>query len=168
MNKIYFLIGASGAGKTTALKELEKRNPPGFRFFYFDSIGVPSFEDMDKEYGSGEEWQRVKTIEWAKSLKNETGEGKMVLDGQTRPAFIEEGCKEAGITDYSIILFDCSDDVRRERLIGRGHPELASDAMMHWAGYLRENCKAEKCTIIDNSSLSPMDTVSVLAKELGF
>lgn len=166
MNKIFFLIGASGAGKTTALKELEKRNPPSFKFFYFDSIGVPSFADMEKEYGSTDEWQRAKTKEWVQRLKNEIGDAKIVLDGQTRPSFIEEGCKKAGITDYSITLFDCSDDVRRERLTGRGHPELASDAMMHWAKYLREACADGKCAIVDNSTLSPDETLSALIKTL--
>lgn len=162
MGKIYFLIGASGAGKTSALKRLEEKNLPNLRFFYFDSIGVPSFEEMEKEYGSGEEWQRVKTKEWIERLSKEKGAESLVLDGQTRPTFIDASCQETGITDYEIILFDCSDEVRRQRLISRGHPELASEAMMHWAKYLRESCTEEKCTVLDNSSLSKDETVSAL------
>ena len=55
-HKIYFIIGASGSGKTTALKNFEKNMPKSCTLLHFDSIGVPSFEEMEKEYGTIEEW----------------------------------------------------------------------------------------------------------------
>jgi len=61
-HKLFFLIGASGAGKTTATKQLEKMNFPDLQFCYFDSIGVPSAQEMVIEYGGAEQWQRAKTI----------------------------------------------------------------------------------------------------------
>jgi len=116
---------------------------------------------MAKEYGTSEEWQRVKTIQWGHRLKEAEGE-KIILDAQTRPTFIEEACREVGISDYKIVLFDCSDEVRRERLTRRGQPELASDAMMHWAKFLREKCTGGGCIVIDNSTLSLEESVSAL------
>jgi hypothetical protein len=41
---ILVVTGASGAGKTPAVRRLEARGRPGVRCFYFDSIGVPSEE----------------------------------------------------------------------------------------------------------------------------
>src|SRR3989338_3719807 len=115
MNKLFFLIGASGSGKTTAIKELEKEAQDIF-VLHFDSIGVPSFETMIKEFGSIDEWQRVKTLEWTKRVAKEYLHQKnVILDSQTRPSFIEEACEKAGVTNFSVILFDCTDEERRNR-----------------------------------------------------
>ncbi len=62
MNKIFFIIGASGAGKITVVEKIEKMLPE-FKTIYFDSIGIPSFEEMNQHYGGPEEFQRVKTVE---------------------------------------------------------------------------------------------------------
>jgi GNAT superfamily N-acetyltransferase len=52
-----FITGASGSGKTYLTQALERVLDPTFvRVEYFDRIGVPSFEDMIKEYGSCEKW----------------------------------------------------------------------------------------------------------------
>ena len=163
MNKLFFLIGASGAGKTTALKFLEKKKLPNLEFCYFDSIGVPSAEEMAKKFGSPEEWQRAKTIEWAKKIKKDYLQRKnAILDGQTRPIFIEEACKKSNVELYEIILFDCDDNARKKRLIARGHPELANESMMNWAKHLREESALRGCKIIDTSELSLNQSVSKL------
>lgn len=50
LNKIILITGASGGGKTTILKELEKMlSKEQVSINYFDDIGIPSFEDMTKE-----------------------------------------------------------------------------------------------------------------------
>jgi ABC-type ATPase involved in cell division len=56
LKHICFVTGASGVGKTTLFRELEKRHESKkeWRFLHFDSIGVPSHEDMIKRFGSGE------------------------------------------------------------------------------------------------------------------
>ncbi len=140
------------------LKDLE--------IFYFDSIGVPPFEDMVKEYGSADEWQRVKTHEWVQKM-SEVSAKDVILDAQARPSFIEEACKERGINNYEIILFDCSDEKRKERLIGRGQPELADERMMNWAKHIREGCGNGVCKIIDNTELSLEETTKSLLALLG-
>ena len=167
-NKLYFLIGASGAGKTTAIREVDNMHLPNLTVFYFDSIGVPPFEVMEKEYGSTDEWQRATTIEWIRRMKEASKDSEVVLDGQTRPSSIHEGCEKYGITNYEIILFDCSNDTRTKRLEGRGQPELASAAMMDWARRLREWCNEDNaCEIIDNTKLNVDETRNSLLAQLG-
>ena len=118
---------------------------------------------MTKKYGGPEEWQRAKTIEWVQLIKNDYLPAKnAILDGQTRPIFIEEACKKGNVNLYEIILFDCNDGIRKKRLIVRGHPELASDSMMNWAKHLREESALRDCKIIDTSKLSINQSASKL------
>jgi tRNA A37 N6-isopentenylltransferase MiaA len=43
MHTLYFVIGASGSGKTAAAYEFERVTRA--RVFYFDSVGVPSEQE---------------------------------------------------------------------------------------------------------------------------
>lgn len=168
MNKLFFLIGASGAGKTTAAKALgEMIND--FRFCYLDSIGIPSNAEMIQEFGSGENWQKVKTIEWTKNIKaNYLAEKPTVLDGQTRPEFIRIACQENGVDNYAVILFDCNDELRKNRLAQRGQPELATSRMMNWARFLREECRKYGYPIIDTSEVALEEMAGILRIALVF
>jgi GTPase SAR1 family protein len=115
MHRLYFLIGASGAGKTSAMRVLTKRRPD-IIFRHFDPIGAAPVEDMVKKSVSGvtgEEWQWQMTIAWVKRSKSESlDHAPVILDGQTRQSFIEEACDLEGISDYIIVLFHCDDGVR--------------------------------------------------------
>jgi hypothetical protein len=62
MKQLIFITGASGAGKTATVKALEAERPTDIIFCYFDTIGVPPREQMVKDFGSGETWQRQKTV----------------------------------------------------------------------------------------------------------
>lgn len=163
MNKLIFIIGASGAGKTTAVKALEKVNLSNYQMLYFDSIGVPSLTEMNAKYNSPEEWQRIKTAEWVKTIK-ETFLSKthVILDGQTRPKFIEDACNENEISAYEVILLDCSDEERTKRLIERGQSELANQDMMNWAKYLRQESQKRAHRIINNTHLTCEETLNQL------
>lgn len=163
MKKLFFLIGASGSGKTTVTKELEKQDIEQFKILYFDSIGVPSMEEMEREYGGPEEWQKVKTTEWVQIMKRDFLPHTHVLfDGQTRPSFIEKACHEHGIKEFEVILFDCSDDERKRRLVARGHANLADENMMNWARFLRNACQDRQYLIIDNTNMQIEETISQL------
>ncbi len=65
---LVILIGASGSGKTTIARAIEHRYAEQVEVFYFDQVGVPSVEEMIAQYGSGEGWQRAKTLEWMAKL----------------------------------------------------------------------------------------------------
>jgi type II secretory pathway predicted ATPase ExeA len=56
-SRLLVVTGASGVGKTAAVRLLDARRRPGLHCFYFDSIGIPSIEVMEREFGSGAQWQ---------------------------------------------------------------------------------------------------------------
>src|SRR5437667_12874349 len=96
---ILAVIGASGAGKTTAVRCLEARRRSGIRCFYFDSIGVPSEEIMKRDFGGGEKWQAAATKQWISKLATEPSGTVSVLEGQTRPTFIR-----AALSDSELVI----------------------------------------------------------------
>lgn len=162
-HKIYFVIGASGSGKTTTLKRFEGIITPNCTLFHFDSIGVPSFEEMKKDYGTIEEWQRIKTLEWVKKIAEENlSSSNIIFDAQIRPSFIKEACDLYEV-DYEIVLFDCSDTIRTKRLTSRGHSELANENMMNWAAFFRKECQKHHHKIINNSHISIEQTFQLFS-----
>jgi dephospho-CoA kinase len=164
MHKIVFVTGASGSGKTTLLQDLEQRHMFHAQFCYFDSIGVPSTEAMEEEYGSGEEWQRQTTIQWVKDIKSTyLTDVDVILDGQMRLGFILEACKRYDIENFDIILLDCSDSERMRRLVDRGQPELANKTMMSWATFLRNEVQhTNKAVVLDTTNKSLKDSTQSL------
>jgi dephospho-CoA kinase len=165
MHTLNFVIGASGSGKTAAVRELERTGR--VNVFHFDSIGVPAEQEMIERWGSGEGWQRAMTIEWVRRIRPELARAPAVLDGQTRPSFIAEACDLNGVTCCRILLIICSDDVRRARLLSRGQPEFANAQMMEWARYLVAETTRVGGTIINNDDLSIEETASMLAGIVG-
>jgi hypothetical protein len=166
MHRLYFVIGASGAGKTAAVRLIAARRPD-IVCRYFDTVGVPSDDEMARQHGSGEEWQRQSTIAWVSRIRHEwLGDAPVVLDGQTRPSFIADACVAAGLGDYRIVLFHCEDAVRERRLIARGQPGLANRKMAAWAAYLREQVVLRHDTIIDTTALTVADAAGELERVL--
>ena len=161
---ILVVTGASGAGKTAAVRALEARAVPGVRCFYFDSIGVPTPDVMQRDYGGGEQWQASATAEWLARLSDLPEDVCVaVLDGQTRPSFVFRDARRAASRTLNVVLLDCTSDVRAGRLHGpRQQPELANSQMDQWAAYLRGQADALNLAVIDTSSL----TVSESADQL--
>ena len=59
---IFFITGASGSGKTTLLTQLaQSADVPGASYHFFDSVGIPSLEVMQRDFGGPERWQEHAT-----------------------------------------------------------------------------------------------------------
>jgi hypothetical protein len=114
---IYFITGASGVGKTTLVVQLKKKykNMP-WAFLHFDSIGVPSVSEMEKEFGSPSGWQEAKAYEWINKLVNTYTNEKIFLEGQVNLQFIRKGFERHKFTCYKIVLLDCSEEEMGYRL----------------------------------------------------
>jgi hypothetical protein len=163
---ILVVTGASGAGKTVAVQALERRELPGVRCFYFDSIGVPSAEDMARAFGRGESWQAWATDEWLQWLHGLGAETRVaVLDAQTRPSHVLGPRAKGGARTTHVVLLDCSSEIRDARLRGpRAQPELASARMDSWAAYLRGQADALDLPVIDTTLLSVAEVADRLER----
>jgi dephospho-CoA kinase len=147
------LTGASGSGKTTLARAIETRRGSRIEVRFFDSIGVPSEDQMVAEHGSGEGWQRAATIAWMHRIARVVRSGQKVLfEGQIRFSFLYEGLAAANVVDYRLILVDCNDATRTHRLVTeRRQPELANPTMLIWAKFLRDEAERGGHEILDTS-----------------
>lgn len=155
------LVGASGSGKTTIARAVAARCGKSTMVFHFDSIGVPAVEEMVRQHGSGEAWQRAKTVEWMGKLAIETKAGlPLLFEGQTRFSFLADGAAAAGGIAYEPLLVDCDDATRSSRLrLERKQPELDNDDMTNWARYLRRQARDGGHAILDTSVLPLAESV---------
>jgi hypothetical protein len=159
-------------GKTTIAQSVEKLALPNCEVHFFDSVGVPSVEQMRREYGPGHEpggaWQRAMTLHWVRRIRAILKGGTSVLlEGQMRIAFVKEALAENQISSAYIILLDCDDTTRAERLhVHREQPDLANLDMMTWARYLREEAYAADVRVLDTGRLSVAECVSVIVEWL--
>lgn len=167
MIKFVILTGASASGKSTAIKNLKKQfalHSGTMQFYHFDSIGVPPMEEMVREFGSPEEWQRAKTHAWIEQISNLTPKPScVILEGQMRIAFLKEALQKFAFEFAQILLLDCSDAIRRYRLEQqRKQPELMNEQMVSWAAYLRKEAHNAAISIIDTSSLTEEEVVTAI------
>jgi hypothetical protein len=164
---IHVVTGASGAGKTAAVRCLEARGRPDVRCFYFDSIGVPSEEAIEREFGGGEGWQADATKRWMARLATETVGGSVsILDGQTRPSFVRAALAGSEGIAARVVLVECAAAVRHARLAMRGQPELATPRMDVWAGYLRGQADALQLPVVDTTRLNVEAVADALEAEV--
>jgi hypothetical protein len=161
---ILVVTGASGSGKTVTVRALEARALSGVRCYYFDSVGVPAAEVLERDLGSAEGWQAVTTRAWIDRLATDPdGADVYVLDGQTRPSFVHSASERIRTAIVRVVLLDCATPVRHARLAGpRGQPELSNSRMDCWAAYLRGQADALALPIIDTTNLEVDATVDAL------
>lgn len=154
---IIFLTGASGAGKTKLLNALSKKLPASSTVcLHFDSIGVPSEEEMIRNYGSPSEWQKAMTYQWINKLTNEFKDKNLIiLEGQVNLAFIVSAFEQVKFNNYKIILVHCDDEVRHKRLHeNRSQSELVNDKMDNWSNFLKKQAEDLEVSILDTTSMS--------------
>jgi hypothetical protein len=151
---IIVVTGASGSGKTATVRALAARGLPGVRCHHFDAVGVPSVEDMYRDFGSPEQWQAITTQRWIDRLSAERDPDVHVLDGQTRPSFVREAAERTRVAFAGVVLMDCAASVRHTRLVEvRGQPDLSNSQMDCWAAYLRGRADALNLSVIDTTRL---------------
>jgi hypothetical protein len=165
------VTGASGAGKTVAVRALATRALPGVACFHFDTIGVPSPEVMLRDFGSGEAWQAWATNQWLDRLERLDPTVRVaVLDGQTRPSFVLTSAAEHTPHNrrLGIVLLDCESSVREERLCAkRQQPELVTEQMQTWAAYLRGQADALNLAVVDTTASSIAEVADRLQEIVG-
>lgn len=112
-NKIYFISGVSGVGKTSTLEQLKKILPQSaFDVRDFDERGVPD--------GGGPQWHDNETRHWLDVAVSNAGNGKStVISGFTNPEQFKKIHNTGKDILAQIILFDVSSDLLRKRLYGR-------------------------------------------------
>lgn len=165
---ILAIVGASGAGKTTVTHMLTQRCLPAVGCYHFDSIGVPSPEVMHREFGDPENWQAAMTDRWIERLAaNEDRVDVAVLEGQTRPSFLNAAFVRCGVQRTAIVLLDCSPDARSARLRGpRAQSELATPRMDSWAVYLRGQADALGIAVYDTTCMEPATVADALTTHI--
>ena len=172
---IVFITGASGVGKTTLLENLRAKYGVSekWEFLKFDSVGVPSGEEMIRDFGSGENWQRQTTFEWIDKMVNRYPDKELIImDGQVNLDFIISGFENRKFRNYQIVLIDCSQETMVRRLIDeRQQAWLAGEDMKNWLKFLRD--QADRCgtQIIDTTSIDKQETVArfeVILEKAGY
>lgn len=167
--KILFITGASGVGKSTLATHLKSKyaDRPDVAIFRFDSIGVPSVEQMTEMHGSPTEWQRQTTKEWVTKLLHDIDRPIIVLEGQVNLDFIYEAFDAHHFKHFSIVLIDCNENEMFRRLkFERNQPELANDNMRNWRAYLRKQAENYNVPIINTDELSIERSIKILEEVL--
>lgn len=120
-------------------------------------MDVPSTEEMIKEYGSAENWQRTKTYEWINKMVTAFLDKEVIImDGQANLEFIKAGFAIQSFKKYKIVLIDCGQEIMVKRLVdGRQQAWLASEDMKNWLKFLRKQAESFGEPIIDTSSATP-------------
>lgn len=155
MKKLIFILGASGSGKTSNVKNIESKNQDEYHFAYFDQLGVPPEKEVVEKHGGWEKWGLQRLNDLVKKIKGDYIENRVtIFDVQNKPENIENVCKEFGISNYAIILLDCSNEERKNRLMQRNQPHLITDSLLTWAQFLRDEATHRGYTIIDNTKLT--------------
>jgi adenylate kinase family enzyme len=165
------LTGASGGGKTSIARAVETTHPE-FTVLRFDTIGVPS-ADVIAAFGTGHQpggaWQRAMTLQWFERIAPILKAGGSVLfEGQMRIAFIQEALATHDISNARVILVECNDQIRAERLANdRQQPELANDSTIRWSRYLHQEASQAGCEILDTGILPLAESVQRIVNYLG-
>jgi len=146
------ITGASGSGKTAVVRALsEQIESHVLPALCFDSLGVPTADAMHAGWESPRGWQKAMTWHWVQTARNVYRTHPLVLlEGQFDPQYAIAACSAHRLR-HAVVLLHAGDGVRRERLAGRGQPELATSDMDHWASYLHETTQQLGGLVVDAS-----------------
>ncbi|HEY5944562.1 MAG TPA: hypothetical protein VIV40_03685 [Kofleriaceae bacterium] len=144
------ITGASGAGKTAVLDALRDRiEPRALPTLAFDSLGVPSSDEMHAAWESPRGWQKAMTYHWVHTAKHVYRTHPLVvLEGSFDPQYAIAACS-AHRMRFAVVLLHADQAVRRARLAKRGQAELDTTEMTSWASYLHEQTQQLGGLVID-------------------
>ena len=147
------ITGASGAGKTAAVAALHSCiEPRVLPVLGFDSLGVPTTEEMRVGWESPRAWQKAMTWFWVRAAKTvHRTRPLVVLEGSFDPQYAVAACAANGIARLQLAVLDADVAVLEKRLAARGQRELANADLAPWAAYLRDSTKTLGGAIIDAS-----------------
>lgn len=126
MQKLFFVAGASGSGKTSILKNLQEVLGGSFAVYDFDDIGIPENADT--------KWRQESTEKWLQKLLS-NGENACLL-GQIVLGEILACPSARKMGKINFCLLDVSDFERIQRLKKR-NTYGADQNMLNWASWLR-------------------------------
>lgn len=144
------ITGASGAGKTAVARALRERiEARVLPMLAFDSLGVPSDDEMQAAWESPRGWQKAMTYHWVYTAKHVYRTHPLVvLEGSFDPQYAIAACS-AHRMRFAVVLLHADDAVRRARLEERGQAELATAEMATWASYLHESALQLGGVVVD-------------------
>jgi len=161
------ITGASGAGKTAVLQRLREL-VPALPALCFDSLGVPSDDEMILGWDDGRAWQKAMTWHWVQTAKQVYRTRPLVLlEGSFDPQYAVAAC-HANRMPLRVVVLDVDAATRRSRLSQRGQPELATADMTAWSSYLCDAAKTLGGHVVDaRMTLDAVaDRVCAIAREL--
>ena len=123
---IHFIAGASGSGKTSIMRGLQKILGTDVLVHHFDNIGVP--DDADKK------WRQKSTEYWLQKLLSYNKDACLL--GQTVLGEILACPSTKQLKIVNLCLLDVSDFERINRLKKRNGYE-ADQKMLNWSSWLR-------------------------------
>lgn len=159
--KVYFVSGVNGVGKSTLIPHLKALLPADKYMVYdFDARGVPD--------GADRTWRQNEIRLWLEEATKTEGKDTIVC-GFVKPDDLEQ-IIGIDLPEVRIIVLYADEETIRARLIGRyskdgvfdenqkviGKPVTEFIAGNVWyANRMREECSAAGCPIVDTSSLNP-------------
>lgn len=137
MTKKNFLItGTCGAGKTTLVKELKKRQLNNVIVYDFDDCGVPE--------GADAAWRKQATNNWLKTLKDSNNKGyHTILCGGSVPVEVLACPEYEESLNIHFGFIKVSDALVKKRLEERKWDEKLIQDNINWALYLERDIKVQ-------------------------
>jgi hypothetical protein len=142
-------ITGAGAGKTHAIESLRTRIAhEHLPTLAFDSLGVPSPEQMIAGWESGRGWQKAMTWHWVQTAKNVFRTHPLVvLEGSFDPQYAIAACA-ANRMRFAVVLLHANDDTSE------------------WARYLHEQARQLGCHVVDAGTPEVVDALCAHALTL--
>lgn len=176
--KIYFITGASGAGKSSLIPYLKSYLPKEkYRFYDFDERGVPT--------NVNQEWRRKETKHWlGVGAENAKKEYSTIICGLAYPDEVENEMEQILPSQKLKIIFfllDVSNNALEQRLKERfASPEKQKDLKrvsgetlkeyitkhIKRAKRLRVLCKKYPCTAVDVTKMESQKVAAELARRI--